>query len=104
MPLTYGFCAGMDKSTGQKKRACMASIFCPAIYCRCATCSTWAYWPAKPGRNALLHVGLQHAESLLVPLDRQLQGVQHPLGREEIRDDPLRDRRSAAWERQRAED
>ena len=52
--------------------------------------STLALLAVKPGRT-LLHVGLQHAERLLVPLNRQLQGVQHPLGREEIRDDPLRD-------------
>ena len=45
-----------------------------------------------PGADPLLHVGLQHAEGGFVPLDRQLQGVQHALRRVEVRDDPLRHR------------
>ena len=39
--------------------------------------------------DALLHVGLQHAEGLLVPLHGHVQGLQHPLGREVVGDDPL---------------
>ena len=45
----------------------------------------------EAGADPLLHVGLQHAERLLVTLDRHGQGLQHPLRREEVRDDPLRD-------------
>ena len=41
--------------------------------------------------DALLHVGLQHAEGLLVALDRHVQRLQHPLGREVVGDDPLLD-------------
>ena len=44
------------------------------------------------GPDPLLHVRLQHAEGGFVPLDGQAQGVQHALGRVEVRDDPLRDR------------
>jgi len=44
----------------------------------------------ETGADPFLHVGFQHAEGLLVPLNRQLQSVQHPLGRKEIRDNPLR--------------
>ena len=44
---------------------------------------------AAAADDALLHVGLQHAERLLVPLDRHVQGLQHPLGREVVGDDPL---------------
>ena len=71
-------------------------FFCPLIpaadYCRLARFSrNLGLLAHETGTNALLHVGLQHAERLLVPLNRQLQGVQHPLGREEIRDDPLGD-------------
>jgi hypothetical protein len=40
--------------------------------------------------DALVDVDLEHAESLLVAVDRQLQRVQHSLGRVVIGDDPLR--------------
>ena len=44
----------------------------------------------QAGRNPLLHVGLDHAECRFVPLERQVQGLQQPLGRVEVGDDPLR--------------
>jgi hypothetical protein len=37
-----------------------------------------------------LHVGLQHAEGLLVAGDGHRQRRRQPLGREEVDDDPLR--------------
>ena len=44
----------------------------------------------EAGPDPLLDVGFQHAEGRLVPLNGHLQGMQHPLGREEVGDDPLR--------------
>ena len=41
--------------------------------------------------DALLHVGFEDAEGLLVPLDRHVQRLQHPLGGEVVGDDPLLD-------------
>ena len=46
---------------------------------------------AETRSDAFLHVGLQNAECLLVTLDCQVQSVKHPLGREEVGDDSLRD-------------
>ena len=44
----------------------------------------------RRGRHhALLHIGFQHTERLFVPLDRHVQRLQHPLGREVVDDDPL---------------
>ena len=53
------------------------------------------------GLHTAIYVRLQHAESLLVTLKSQVQGVQHPLGGKEVGDDPLRNgdrlrRRSSA--------
>ena len=39
--------------------------------------------------QALLDVCLQHSEGLFMPLECQLQSVEHPLGRVVIRDNPL---------------
>ena len=41
--------------------------------------------------DALLHVCLQHAKRLLVPLHRHVKRLQHPLRREVVRHDPLLD-------------
>ena len=45
---------------------------------------------AETGPDALLDVDFQNSERRLVALHGQLQGVQHPLGGEEVGDDPLR--------------
>ena len=39
--------------------------------------------------DALLHVCLEHAEGLLVALDRHVERLQHSLGSEVVDDDPL---------------
>jgi hypothetical protein len=47
-------------------------------------------WSATAAtHDALLHVSLEHAESLFVSLDRHVQGLQHSFGGEVVDDDPL---------------
>ena len=57
--------------------------------------------------DALLHVCLEHAEGLLVALDRHVERLQHALGGEVVDDDPLLDvdrlGRDAEWLRVEAE-
>ena len=54
-------------------------------------CRRWRWWRLlhQPRTYPLLHVDLKYAERSLVTLDRHLQGVQHPLGGEEVGDDSL---------------
>lgn len=47
--------------------------------------------PRSAVDDALLDVGLEDAEGLLVSLDRHVQGLQHALGGVIIGDDPLLD-------------
>jgi hypothetical protein len=47
-------------------------------------------WAAAAARyDALLHIGLEDAKGLLVPLDGHVERLQHSLGREVVDDDPL---------------
>ena len=56
---------------------------------------------ASPANNAFLHIGFKHAKCLFVPLDGHVERLEHALGREVVRHDPLLDLDWFSWHTKR---